>query len=48
MKDTIYAKANRLDERINDLFNIHKTWITSTKITHTAQQMAGKAIHIRE
>ncbi len=42
MKDSIYAKANRLDERITDLFNMHKTWIVFAKVTHTAQQMAEK------
>lgn len=42
LKDSIYAKANRLEERVNDLFNIHKTWIAFAKVTHTAQQMAEK------
>ena len=42
MKDTKYAKANILDQRIDMLFKIHKSWIIFAQVLLTPQEMAQK------
>jgi hypothetical protein len=40
MKDSIYAKTNRLNERIDTLLNIHRSWVAFAVYRQTYEQLA--------
>jgi hypothetical protein len=40
MKDSIYAKTNRLNERIDTLLNIHRSWVAFAAYRQTYEQLA--------
>jgi hypothetical protein len=40
MKNSIHAKVNKLNERIDTLLNIHRSWIAFAQFKQTYEQMA--------
>ena len=40
MKNSIHAKVNKLNERIDTLLHIHRTWIAFAQFKQTYEQMA--------
>jgi hypothetical protein len=40
MKDSIYAKTNRLNERIDTLLNIYRSWVAFAVYRQTYEQLA--------
>jgi hypothetical protein len=40
MKNSIHAKVNKLNERIDTLLHIHRSWIAFAQFKQTYEQMA--------